>query len=359
MIGASLSEYQAALAHPRVSLRDRCLWKARFVSDKFGRPRPLVGAGAAVWIAQTRRERLALRTFLCSDARAVERLAVIAAFLAQARPAGVVPFELLLDGMRLGDRSLPLMIMPVAEGEPLDEAIARRIGDPTKLRDMATGLALWHREMLNHGCAHGDVHPGNGVLTADDRALFFDHNPMFVPGLEGETALELGHPDFAHPRRTASEFDATIDDFPVRLLTGSLRVLAADASLWRTVGGGAPGAEHLLFRARDLQDPDRSPLFSRLLSHRDMSIRREAEALRGRCVGEVADQVVLAAAQATRDADRPGGLSVLRRRVTPADRVPALALRQPSPTVPGHGAGGSLFDNVPAAGGKIIRRRRN
>lgn len=111
-------------------------------------------------------------------------------------------------------------------------------------------------------------------------------NGGFCPELAGRDPVVLGHPHYAHPERLKrSTFDSTIDQFPLLVITTSLRMLSRDPSLWTQIGGGTGeyDPDCLLFRQHDYESGLNSPAFKAVTQHSDSVIRALGATLLAAC----------------------------------------------------------------------------
>ena len=104
--------------------------------------------------------------------------------------------------------------------------------------------------LLSQSFAHGDLKPDNILVRADGSLILVDYDGMYVPSMEGETAVEIGSPDFRHPLRTEKDFNEHIDDFSIASIALSLKAIALDPKIYDQYAT----ADRLLFSANDYQD---------------------------------------------------------------------------------------------------------
>lgn len=93
-------------------------------------------------------------------------------------------------------------------------------------------------ELLTREWAHGDLKPENIIMRPDGRMCLVDYDAMWVPELAGKTSTEVGTPGYQHVRRDENYFNKSIDDFPIALISVSLRALALDPTLWKKYHNG-------------------------------------------------------------------------------------------------------------------------
>lgn len=133
------------------------------------------------------------------------------------------------------------------EGVTLDIAVRRavRANDTVRLRALADAFDDLCRRLSAEEWAHGDLKPENiivpyesrGSVTANRRSLVASEQPaftlidcdaMWIPALAGAKAVEMGTPPWRDPQRTAVDFDKRIDDYPMSLISATLRAIARD-----------------------------------------------------------------------------------------------------------------------------------
>lgn len=125
------------------------------------------------------------------------------------------------------------------EGEDLHTAIAAAAGagDTERLRRLSENFDRLAAAMVADDRAHGDLKPENILVTADGELRPIDFDAAYLPCFAGETSPELGTAAYQHPARTASDFNARLDDYPAALIATALHALSLDPTLWERYGG--------------------------------------------------------------------------------------------------------------------------
>ena len=120
------------------------------------------------------------------------------------------------------------------EGTTLSEAIAAaaETRDRTRLTALSAAFDRLGLEMLRDEWAHGDLKPENIIVTPCGELRLIDFDAAFLPAFAGMTSPELGTAAFRHPTRTASDFDTSLDDYPIALISTALHALALDPALY-------------------------------------------------------------------------------------------------------------------------------
>lgn len=159
--------------------------------------------------------------------------------------------ELFVDSKQTGSETeFPVLLMDWVEGVTLDRYIREHIDDKDALEVLAYRFSLMASWLIAQPFAHGDLKPDNILVRPDGTITLVDYDGMFVPSMQGQTARELGSPDFRHPLRKEADFDGSIDDFPLVSILLSLKAVAATPSLLDQFGA----SDRLLFSEADYRD---------------------------------------------------------------------------------------------------------
>lgn len=100
--------------------------------------------------------------------------------------------------------------------------------DGVRAAELARGFMALAVGVLSSEWAHGDIKPANITVAADGSMRLLDLDAAFIPRLAGLPALERGTAPYNHPLRGFGQFDSHIDDYPIAMLAGALRTVAAD-----------------------------------------------------------------------------------------------------------------------------------
>lgn len=97
-------------------------------------------------------------------------------------------------------------------------------------------------------------------MRPDGTLTLVDYDGMYVAAMKGKKSPTIGTKDFAHPLRTADDFDETIDDFALAVIALSLKAISLAPSLYTTYGA----SDRLLFAASDFLDLSKSKVLAAL-----------------------------------------------------------------------------------------------
>lgn len=256
----TLEQYQEALQHPQSVFFDPQLKVGRIRTSGLGLPVAICGGFALTYAVEVGSTTNAVRCFH-QEAKGLEaRYAAISKKLKALASPYFVDFEFQPQGVRLNGGIYPLVKMAWASGETVGEFVEANHDDKVKLTNLLHSLNEMSTYLAQQGIAHGDLQDGN-LMVADGgrRVQLIDYDGMFVPEIASLGGSEIGHRDYQHPRRDASQFDNTLDRFSFMALNLALRGLREKTSLW---GASSSGAGVLVFRANDYADPGRSKVFS-------------------------------------------------------------------------------------------------
>lgn len=263
MAKPSGSDYRAALQHPSTAFQDAALRQTVPVKNKLGLPNLLSGNFAVVCHLHSPTDAWAVRCFVREIPDIHRRYREITAHLHRTRSTArsLVDFRYIDDEILVNGAREPVVVMDwVNNGTPLDKAVGEAIHQSASLQPLIDRWKALDRELDDLKIAHGDLQHGN-VLVQPDGLRLVDYDGMYVPALAGEEASDLGHPNYQHPRRSKLEFNAEMDRFSSLVIYAALLALHHQPSLWATY---LMPDDALLFRQRDLADPDRSPLFAEI-----------------------------------------------------------------------------------------------
>ena len=158
--------------------------------------------------------------------------------------------ELFVDSNATEDIEFPVLLMDWVEGVPLDKYVRDNIDDSYELELLTWNFKLMATWLLEQPFAHGDLKPDNIIVRDDGTLVLVDYDGMYVPAMEGQSARELGSPDFRHPQRTEQDFDKRIDDFPIVSIVLSLKAIALKPELLERYGV----KDRLLFSEADYRN---------------------------------------------------------------------------------------------------------
>jgi len=273
-------QYREAVQFPETAFTDPELQQATPEVDVLGLPRAISGAFATVFVLQGRARRWAVRCFHAPVPDLAERYRALARHLERHPSLPFVAFAFQEDGIRVDDRTWPLLKMDWAEGVPLNRFVAEHLDQPEVLARLIEAWVALGARLEAAGMAHGDLQHGNVLVRQEADALkltLVDYDAVYVPALRGRKSPELGHRNYQHPDRSEADFGPWIDRFPALVIYTALQALRHRPELGRRY----PLDEALLFRAGDFYAPDRSPLFQELAGLEP--IRPLVELLRQAC----------------------------------------------------------------------------
>lgn len=250
-------QYRDALNKTSLAFRDPALSGGQPVLDLLGMPRPISGNFASVFtIRGTDGRRWAVKCFTRYVADQETRYQRVSETLQQVNSSWKVGFTYLPDGVLCQGTRYPVLKMEWVEAMGLLPYIEEHLRDQGRLADLAGKFGDLVQDLSRNGIAHGDLQHGNILVTPSGQLKLIDYDGMFVPGLDGQGASELGHDNYQSPLRTRSNWGPDIDRFSSWVIYASLIALALDPMLWQELH--ADGDEALLFHKSDFTDHDGS-----------------------------------------------------------------------------------------------------
>ena len=169
--------------------------------------------------------------------------------------------ELFVDSSQTSETEFPVLLMDWIDGIPMDKYIQKNINNQYALESLAfrfSKLATW---LLTQSFAHGDLKPDNILIKGDGSIVLVDYDGMYVPAMKGQKARELGSPNYRHPQRTINDFDRYIDDFPLVIISLSLKAIALNPGLF----ANSTGECGLLLNESDYRDLKASKTLQELM----------------------------------------------------------------------------------------------
>src|SRR4029077_6055767 len=100
-------------------------------------------------------------------------------------------FEFDPDGILVGGRRYPIVVMEWVNGPTLDLYVEQVLGNKAALQQLAEEWLRLTESLRNAQVAHGDLQHGN-VIIQNSQFKLIDFDGMFVPSMQGWPSNELG-----------------------------------------------------------------------------------------------------------------------------------------------------------------------
>ena len=287
----SLSDYQAAFSNPATCLYDPSLQRCTIAKTPLGQPRVRSGGFALTYCLESGASKWAVRCFHRESTTndRDRRYQAIAGKLhepAIASSGYFIGFDFQKQGIMVGVTPYPIVKMAWASGETLASFLEDNHDDPTALGNLRTALRGLRKFLFNQHIAHGDIQPGNLMVSDGGRKVqLIDYDGMYVPAIASLGAAEIGLPNYQHPERIQnSPWSEKLDYFPFILLDLALTILIDDKACWDLTQSSD---EKLLFDATDFQTPYASETIKKLIAR--TSHGRELRAFQAICSSSFAN----------------------------------------------------------------------
>ena len=228
------------------------------------------GAMAGVFKVEGMGKQYALRVFLNGgNPQNINRVMDIAKHLGDISSDFLCKYQLYQNGIVVKDHSFPVILMEWVNGKKLNEYVDSILNQNDKISELQFHLVKLNESMEKNQMAHGDIQSGNVLVEekggAGIQLKLVDYDAMFLPELSGQKAIEIGHSSFQHPKRDKSVYNAEMDRFSFWLILTALEAIKFDKNLWsKDINLGFNDGDNFLFRAKDLQNPNVSPLVKKL-----------------------------------------------------------------------------------------------
>ena len=265
----SMSDYREVMQNPQVCFNNIELQKASLKKNPLGLP-VLVSGGFALTACATlyssgNISQWAIRCFHKEAANLQQRYQYISKFLNSQNEDFFINFTYEPQGIRVQGKSYPIIKMAWVDGIPLDRYIETYIKEPQRLLALAEEIKRISIKLSQLQMAHGDLQHGNILITNSGQCVLIDYDGMYVPTMPYKHSNEIGHPSFQHPGRDGTFFNDRMDNFSLIVIWTTLFVLSTSSgpTLWQKYHD----SEQLIFGKEDYRNPDKSQLFSELVSH--------------------------------------------------------------------------------------------
>jgi hypothetical protein len=275
--------YQKAILNPSLCFSDTELKGGKTHTNKQGLALPWSGQFASVFRVQTNTGIRAVKCFTSQISDHQDRYARLHLHIDKIGSKSLpmlAAFEYQPNGIRVNGGWYPIVKMEWVNGEKLDEHVEKLVkaGDTGKLNTLANQWLNLITGLQQNQIAHGDLQHEN-ILVNNGYLRLVDYDGAYVPSLSGRIGLEIGHPNYKHPRRNVSDFNLNIDNFSAIVIYLSLRALSVDPSLW----GKFHKDKCLILREDDYKSPTTSPVITQLKMSKDAEVCKLASTLEIAC----------------------------------------------------------------------------
>ena len=249
--------------------------------NRRGQPYMSVGGFGAVFrFKDAHNLQYALKVFTRDVPGRGERYKILHDTLAITKFSFMVDFQYVADRVRVGSENYPAVIMEWGDGMPLNSAIAADLEDDGILQKapvLAGNIFELVKTLQEWKMGHGDLQEGNLLIRDDNRVTLIDYDGMYVPGLEGGSATEIGLADYQHPARKQQHFGSDIDDFALASILYQLAMI--EPGLWQEHHDD----KRLILRQADYEKAAQSALIKKNLKSKVAHVRARAEILADAC----------------------------------------------------------------------------
>ena len=181
-----------------------------------------------------------------------------------------VGFEYIPQGIATSLGVFPIVIMDWIEAMPLKEYLKKNLTASNRLIGLANQSLQMSKDLHTAGFSHGDLQHGNIMVNPDGKLYLVDYDSMFVPGLENVSDEIKGLAGYQHPGRNKQVcLSPKSDYFSELIIYTSILAIAHHPNLWNELE--IEDTETLVFSQDDLDNPNKSSIFSRLKKDSSLS----------------------------------------------------------------------------------------
>ena len=266
----SLEQYnQAFQLHSRL-LTDPELRSGTVATSGLGLPLAISGGFALTYTIRSGTKKYAVRCFHRESKALERRYEAISKKIASLSSPYFLDFQFQPQGIKVEGAPYPIVKMAWANGETLGEFLEGNRGSPQAMAKLLSSLESLAAFLEKEKIAHGDFQTGNLMVSDGGATLqLIDYDGMFVDEIKGLGSSELGHVNFQHPKRKATNpFGPTLDRFSLISLWLALKALHHDPSIWDRTKSEL---DAIVFRANDFVDPRSSSTFGMLAANKAIS----------------------------------------------------------------------------------------
>lgn len=142
--------------------------------------------------------------------------------------------ELVVPTCQGKEKHVDIVVSPWIEGVTLDRYIDSLVekNDIEKLNSLSARFDRMALDLLQRDVAHGDITCENIIVDECGQLHLIDFDASYTPLIAETTSSELGTAAYQHPLRTTKDFDHTIDDYSLALISTALSAIALDPTLY-------------------------------------------------------------------------------------------------------------------------------
>jgi serine/threonine protein kinase len=257
----SLEQYNEAFQNLQFALTDHELKIGQVKKTGLGLPLALCGGFALTYNITTPNKKYAVRCFHKESKLIEKRYDAISKRIATLKSQYFLQFEFQYKGIRIGGEYYPIVKMEWAMGETIGEFVEKNYNKKQQLQSLINSLLVLVSFLEVNKISHGDIQPGNIMVSTNGSVQLIDYDGMYVEALNTLGSSELGHRNFQHPKRTPNCWNYSLDRFSFISIIFSLQVLQEYPEFWRKTQSDG---DAFLFRANDFDTPKQSALFREL-----------------------------------------------------------------------------------------------
>lgn len=265
----TLEQYNEVFQYPQLALADPVLKSGQIKMTGMGTPLALCGGFALTYTLNVSNKKYAIRCFHKQSLDLENRYIAISSKIKNLNSSYFLDFEFQPKGIKVNNNYYPLVKMAWADGITLGEFLEQSHKNKAMMQDLQKSLRNLAAYLELNKVAHGDISPDNIMVSNNGNNLqLIDYDGMYVDTFQGNKSTELGNRNFQHIKRTADNFNHTLDRFSFILLDVAIEALTKIPNLWKSTQSEATA---VVFRANDYASPENSNVFQELFQNASIS----------------------------------------------------------------------------------------
>ncbi|MCL1933860.1 MAG: hypothetical protein FWF53_08655 [Candidatus Azobacteroides sp.] len=254
-------EYNIAVQNPRIAFTDADLKNSSVETTPLGLPKPYSGGFTITYKLSNNQAIWAVKCFHRDIQDLQRRYQSIGNFFSKNPSSYFVDARYLAEGIKINEKGYPIIKMRWIEGDPLNIYLSKSYNRKNNVEKLLADFVQLINELEKFGIAHGDLQHGN-IIVKNDKLHLIDYDGMYLPELASLQTNEIGHPNYQHPKRSASQYNKDIDRFSEVVIYLGLKAISINPNLWQKYDN----SENILFKNQDFINPQQSLLIKDLLA---------------------------------------------------------------------------------------------
>jgi hypothetical protein len=165
------------------------------------------------------------------------------------------------NALNINNTPHDVLVMDWVGRQNIKEYIIANIHEVQKMHALAVKILELHKEMNEHGIAHGHLNCSNIYIDANNELQLIDYDTVFIKGVTPSEKVVNNYPDYTHPsERRATNLNDKADYFSALILYIGVKTIAENNSLWGRYAIG--NRDGFVFTQEDFSDLTKSTAYA-------------------------------------------------------------------------------------------------